>query len=104
MKRPVKIKNIIRISNEAVRTGHLIYSHHANERMKERGILKPEVEFILSSGHHEKKKDQFHAEFESWDYAIKGRTLDGRNLRIIIALVMPNVLIVTAIDLEEEEQ
>ncbi len=65
-------------------------------------FIKPEVEYILSTGHHEKRKDQFNPQFESWDYSIRGRTLDNRNLRIIIALVSPNILVVTAINLDEE--
>ena len=72
--------------------------------MKERSIIKPEVEYILSNGHHEIRKDQFNAEFDDWDYAIKGKTLDGRNLRIVIALVAPNVLVITAIDLDAKDK
>jgi phage terminase large subunit-like protein len=65
----------------------------------ERGIIKPEVELILTEGHHEAKKDQFNEEFQSWDYAIKGKTMDGRILRVVVALVQPNVFVITTIDL-----
>lgn len=72
--------------------------------MKLRGIIKPEVEFILSHGHHEARKDQFNEEFDTWDYAIRGKTLDGRNLRIVIAVVNPSVLVVTTIDLDTKDE
>lgn len=103
MSRPAKIENIIAILKEAVEDGNLLYSSHANDRMAQRSIIKPEIEFVLSNGHHEAKKDKFNAEFESWDYAIKGKTIDGRNLRIVVALISPHVLIVTAIDLHAKE-
>lgn len=103
MTRPPKVKYLIEIARQAVQDGHLLYSAHANERMAQRNIIKPEVEYILSKGHHEPKKDKFNTEFESWDYAIKGKTIDGRNLRIVIAVISPNVLVVTAIDLSIKE-
>ncbi len=42
---------------------------------------------------------QFNEEFQSWDYAIKGKTLEGRVLRIVVALAQPNVFVITTIDL-----
>jgi hypothetical protein len=103
VRRPPKIEILIDITRQAAEDGHLLYSSHANERMAQRNIIKPEVEYILSNGHHEARKDKFNKEFESWDYAIKGKTIDGRNLRIIIAIISPNVLVVTAIDLDLKE-
>ena len=103
MSRPLKIENLIEVLKEAVEDGHLLYSSHVNDRMAQRNIIKPEVEFVLSNGYHEARKDKFKEEFDSWDYAIKGKTIDGRNLRIIIAIISPNVLVVTAIDLSSKE-
>jgi hypothetical protein len=91
-------------SAQAVKAGRLLYSVHANARMKERGIIIPEVEYILSRGHHEARKDQFNDEFCAWDYAVRGKTLDGRNLRIVVALVDPNLLVVTTIDLDAKDE
>ncbi len=103
MSRPSKVENLIEVIKEAVEDGHLLYSSHANDRMAQRNIIKPEVEFVLSYGFHDARKDKFNEEFESWDYAIKGKTIDGRNLRIVIAIISPNVLVVTAIDLSSKE-
>jgi hypothetical protein len=100
-KRPSKVNDLLVKTIEAVSAGRLLYSNHANERMFERKIVKPEINYVLVNGYHEAKKDQFNVEMNSWDYAIRGKTLDGRRLRIIIALVRPNVLVVTAIDLSE---
>lgn len=104
MNRPAKANDIMKLTAVAVRAGRLMYSKHANERMREREIIKPEVEWILVNGHHEARKDQFNSEHQSWDYAIRGKTLDGRALRIVVALLEPNVLIVTTINLNQKEE
>jgi Domain of unknown function (DUF4258) len=98
-KRP-KIIDLIWHVRELVENGALRYSAHVEERMAQREIIKPEVEFILRKGHHNPEKDKFDEEYESWDYAIEGKTIDNRKLRIIIAFVEPNILVVTAINLD----
>ncbi len=103
MKRPDKVKDILGLVSTAVAAGHLTYSRHADQRMSKRGIIKPEVEYVLKNGHHEAKKDHFNEAYRSWDYAIKGLTVDGRRLRIVVAMEQPNVLVVTAIDLDKED-
>jgi Domain of unknown function (DUF4258) len=101
VKKSPKAKNLENITSKAAADGFVLYSKHANERMLQRGIIKPEVEYVLMNGRHEVKKDQFNKLYSTWDYAIKGKTVDGRNLRIIVTLVEPNVLVVTTIDLDQ---
>ena len=103
MKRPSKLKDILAVVRAAVESGQLVYSDHANSRMSVREIIKPEIEHVLKSGFHEAIKDQFSSAFEAWDYAIRGKTVDGRALRIVVAMVQPRVLVVTAIDLDKED-
>lgn len=98
-KRPKNL-DLIRHVRELVEKGSLRYSAHAEERMAQRWIIKPEVEFILRKGYHNQMKDKFNEDYDSWDYAIEGKTIDNRKLRIIIALVEPNILVVTAIKLD----
>jgi hypothetical protein len=99
-KRPKEKDLLLKIS-DSVNAGMLLYSNHANDRMLERKILKPDVEQVLLKGYHEAKKDQFNVALNSWDYAIRGKSIDGKNLRIVIALIKPNVLVVTTIDLDQ---
>lgn len=68
--------------------------------MVERRITRPEVLYILRHGHHEPRKDTFSSEHMAWSYAIRGRTLDGRNLRVCVSLDASRMLIITAIDLD----
>lgn len=68
--------------------------------MKERNIDLPEVIYILQHGWHEKNKDTFDTAHQSWNYAVRGKTVDQRNLRIIVVLE-EDMLIVTTIDLDK---
>lgn len=68
--------------------------------MIERNILRREVKWVLRSGFHEKKKDQYDEEFESWNYSIRGNTFDNKKLRIVVSFEKSNFVVITAIDLE----
>lgn len=65
MSRPPKASGIIKIASEAAQSGKVQYSGHANERMRQRGIVKPEVEYVMKNGHHEPKKDTFNEKEKS---------------------------------------
>lgn len=95
-----KLPDLLPKLSTAVDRGNIRFSQHALERMEERRILRLAVEHVLKNGYHEKRKDTFDKEFESWNYAIKGKTIDDMTLRIIISFEKPNFIIVTAIDLE----
>ena len=75
-----------------------VYVGHALKRLDERKVSRPEVEQILMSGHHEKAKDQFDAVFQSWKYALRGRTAEKRELRVVVAFDS-GLLVLTVIDL-----
>ncbi|MDC0980207.1 hypothetical protein OAQ84_00580 [Bdellovibrionales bacterium] len=51
-----------------------------NLTILERELLRLEVELVLGSGFHEKRKNHFDDEFKSWDYSIRGQTVDGKKL------------------------
>ncbi len=81
-------------------TGRYLDTRHSLERQQEREITRPEVVYILRCGFHEKKKDKFDSRYQVWNYAIRGKTLDKRELRIIVSFDESNMLIITAIDLK----
>ena len=54
----------------------------------------------MESGYHEKSKDEFKVEWQAWNYAIRGRTIDRRELRVAVSFDdEDSLLIITAIDL-----
>lgn len=67
--------------------------------MASRTINRLEIIDVLANGFHERRKDKFEEKFNSWNYAIRGKTLDNRSLRVVVAFE-EDMLIITAIDLD----
>jgi len=88
---------------EAIRrsldSGNYLDTRHAHERQEERRITRPEVLYVLRYGHHEAKKDRFDEPFKAWNYAVRGKTIDRRDLRIIVSFDESAMLIITAIEI-----
>ena len=57
----------------------------------------PHVLHVLRNGYHEKRKDEYKPEYEDWNYAIRGLTIDGKDLRIAIAFEEDGMIIITVI-------
>jgi len=74
-------------------------TRHANDRLSERGINRAEVNYVLRHGRHEKGKDKYVADFQAWNYSIRGLTIDRRELRVIVSFEGDMLLVITAIDL-----
>ena len=73
--------------------GSYIVSMHALERQNQRLVDLKSVLYVLKNGIHEKDKDLFDVKRQMWKYAIRGKTLDGINLRIIVAFEKEMVII-----------
>lgn len=100
--KPKKIENLLEVVQECIRLGRYRDTMHAVERQKERKISLPEIIHVLNTGRHEKSKDRFDEAFQSWNYAIRGWSLDGVELRVIISFdIERGLLIITAFYLEE---
>jgi hypothetical protein len=84
---------------ECLDAGRYLDTRHALERQYEREITRPEVFYVLRHGYHEKRKDKFEDSYQAWNYAVRGKTIDKRELRIIVSFDESNMLIITSIDL-----
>lgn len=62
------------------------------------------MRYVLTTGYREPKKDEFKTEHQAWNYAMKGKTIDNRKLRIIVSLDKDDLLIITVIDLEGKDE
>ena len=98
MARPSKHPLLLQAIHVAIAAGDYLYVGHALKRLDERKVSQPEVEQVLMSGHHEKAKDQFDEHYQSWKYAIRGKTVDSRELRVVVTFEA-TMLVVTVIDL-----
>ena len=85
-----------------IEEGRYLDTRHATERQHERQILRSDVLHVLQDGYHEKRKDTFDESFKAWNYAIRGKTVDKKDLRIIVSFDSAGMLIITAIDLSKE--
>ncbi len=98
--RPEKEPELLQKIKDAINLGNFRDVTHASERASEREITRPEYLYVLKTGRHEKKKDEFKEEYNTWNYAIRGNTIDEKELRVIVSFDENNMLIITLIALE----
>jgi len=75
-------KEILHKIRKAELDGHYRFSKHAEKRLQERKISVQEVRQILKSCRREHTHDEYNPEFDNWNYAIQGKSLDGRQGQI----------------------
>lgn len=94
--------HLLEVIHDSIESGKYRDTTHAIQRKKERKILLSEILHVLLTGRHEKSKDHFEEAFHAWNYAIRGSTIDGLNLRVIVSFDNEkDLLIITAFYLEK---
>ena len=78
-------RSILKKIKEHLRKGTYILSEHAVTRQKERLVRLTDILYVLEFGRHEQDKDIFDVKYQHWKHAIRGRTVDNVDLRVIIA-------------------
>lgn len=101
MKVPAKIDRLLERMREALDAGRFFDTVHTTQRQAERQITRTEMLHVLRHGWHEKRKDVFDPRYHAWNYAIRGKTIDGRQLRVVVSFEDTDLLIITAIALGE---
>ena len=70
------------------------FTSHALERSQERrNVSEFQVLKLLrsKSKYHEPKKDSFNEDFQSWNYSIRGKSVDAEDIRIILSFDENNI-------------
>jgi Domain of unknown function (DUF4258) len=94
--------NTLHRIRQCIENGHYTLKLHQKQREQERGITRAEVLYVLKSGNINHKDGSFDSKFQRDKYAIWGRTLDGRELEVIVAFDQEGCLeIITTFDLGE---
>ena len=88
-----KTADILQRVKEHVRNGTYVLVKHALERQLQKKIDLVGVLRVLSHGRHEKEKDEFDVKNQKWKHAIRGKTIDGIDLRVIVAFQEAMVII-----------
>lgn len=89
---------------EAVESKNYFFTTHATTRLKQRrNVDQLQVIRILKSDskYHEPKKDTYSKEFQAWNYAVRSKTIDDEDVRIILTFDENDMLIITVINLDE---
>lgn len=86
---------------QRLRTWAIDYSNHAFDRLQDRTVTTLEVKHVVRNGELEPGKHEYSKEHGDWAYAVRGKTIDGRNLRVCVA-IKDNLLVVTVIDLDQK--
>lgn len=100
-KRPGKREKVLESARACLAAGLYRDTRHAADRRQQREVTLMELKYVIQNGFHEKAKDEYKPEHGTWNYAIRGKTLDGRSLRIAVSFEgVDLLLIITAIDLD----
>lgn len=101
MRKRTKIENVLALAKNLMQKGAYAISGHANLRQGQRSFTIGDIKNVLNTGYHEKQKDEYKPEYEDWNYAIRGKTLDGEHARVCIAFIKQSrFIVVTVIRLE----
>ena len=98
MERPSKIADVLKKARDCVEKGRYYDTSHAALRKLQRRISLTHVLYVLQHGYHEKRKDQYNQEHRDWAYSIRGQSIDGKDIRIVIAFDEDDMLIITVIE------
>jgi hypothetical protein len=94
-KRPAQHDELFPKIRSCIDQGFYRQSKHAIDRELEREIDLPDVLYVLKTGYHEKQKTSFDDAFQTWKYAVRGKTLDEIDIRIIVAFDENEMMIIT---------
>ena len=73
-------------------------------RQFERNITLLDALYVIKTGYREPKHDQFKDEWQTWNYAIRGETLQNDTVRVIISFDENiKLLIITVINIVKRE-
>ena len=92
-----KIKNLMDVVGQRAKAGEFILLPHAISRKSQREISVADITRTLLTGWHESSKDEYKAEYAAWNYAIRGKTIDERKLRIVVSFDENQMLVITVI-------
>ena len=75
-------------------------TRHATQRGFEREITRPKILYVLKDRIHELQRTVDELDLV-WNYAIRGKTVDKKNVRVAVSLDENGLLIITAIVLDK---
>ncbi len=99
---PAQIENLLEKVKASIGSEDYRFSSHATKRGEERFISYQDALYVLTNGFHEKKKTIFDSKYRTWKYAIRGKTADSLDTRVVVAFEK-GMVIITVIRLIEKK-
>lgn len=103
-KRQPQIKDLQAEIKACIAKRRYAQKKHAIQRQLERKIELDDVLYVLQNGYHEKSKTTFDEQFCAWKYAIRGKTLDDFDIRIIIGFHENEMFIITVMHVTKDKK
>ena len=101
-RRPIEAKfDPLPSIREHIRKQTYLVKPHATKRQNERLISAKDTLYVLKNGVHEEEKSGFDVKRQTWKYAVRGKTLDGIELRVIVAFLPDKMAIITVMALKK---
>lgn len=69
------------------------------QRQREREIGLLDALYVLKTGTHDKRKTFFDTNHKTWKYAVRGKTVDDVDLRVVIAFDEEDMIIITVMEI-----
>ena len=102
--RPAKLENVLEIAKRCIELGNYLPTFDAECRQLERDITLLDALHVIKNGYREMKHDQYKEEWSTWNYAIRGITLQQDTARVIISFDKSlTLLIITVINLASKD-
>lgn len=93
--KPEKLPDVLRTIRECIEQERYLFTAHALERVKERGIDVYTAIYVLLNGYEEKQKTTFDSNKKTWKYAVRGKTLEDVDVRVVVAFCEDDMLVIT---------
>jgi len=98
------LENVLGLANDCIENGRYLPTFHAECRQLERDITLQDALYVIKNGYREPKHDQFKEEWQAWNYAIRGTTLQDNVVRVIISFdEKKKLVIITVINIVRRE-
>lgn len=94
-----KHTDVIQSIKDCLDQDRFVDTRHSSQRQDERKITRLEVIYVLRHGHHEKRKDKWEELHQAWNYAIRGKTFEKRDLRVVVSFDNNGMLIISTISI-----
>lgn len=98
--KPPKLEKVLEVAKNCIEAGRYLPTFHAECRQLERDITLLDALYVIQDGYREPKHDQFKEEWQAWNYAVRGSTLQNDQVRVVISFEHETkMLIITVINL-----